>query len=296
MGTDAVRWIACDDAQRMSVAALERAIAEDRERGDLPWLVVGTGGSVSTGAVDPLPEIAALCRREDLWFHVDGAYGGFAAALDDAPAELRGLALADSVAIDPHKWLYAPLEAGCALVRDAAALRGAFAYHPPYYHMDEQVVNLVDHGLQNSRGFRALKVWLALKQVGASGYRASIGEDIRLARRLAGALRAHGEFEVLTEALSIVTFRYVPAERRASVGEAAAEAHLDALNRELLDRSQRAGEVFVSNAIVGGRYALRGCIVNFHTAAADVDAIPEILARQGRTIDARLREEAGRAG
>ncbi len=293
LGTGAVRWIACDSAQRMDVAALEAAIAEDRARGDLPWLVVGTGGSESTGAVDPLPVIAALCRREGLWFHVDGAYGGFAAAVEEAPDDLRGLTLADSVAVDPHKWLYAPLEAGCALVRDAAALRDAFAYHPPYYHFEEQVVNFVDHGLQNSRGFRALKVWLALRQAGARGYRDSIGEDIRLARRLAGALRAHGEFEVLTEALSIVTFRYVPADRRATLSEGATEAHLETLNRELLDGSQRAGEVFVSNAVVAGRYALRGCIVNFHTSAADVDAIPGILARQGRAIDTRLRAASG---
>lgn len=289
LGTDAVRWIACDAEQRMDVAALRAAVAEDRARGDRPFLVVGTGGSVSTGAVDPLPELAAICRDEDLWFHVDGAYGGFAAAVPEAPDDLRGLALADSVAVDPHKWLYAPLEAGCAFVRDAEVLRRAFAYHPAYYHFDEQVVNFVDRGLQNSRGFRALKVWLALRQAGASGYRAAIGADIRLAARLADAVRAHGEFEVVTRALSIATFRYVPADLRARVGEAEAEQHLDALNRALLDASQKAGEVFVSNAVVNGRYVLRACIVNFHTAEPDVDAIPEILARAGRAIDARLR-------
>ena len=117
-----------------------------------------------------------------MWFHVDGAYGGFAAALPDAPDDLHALGLADSVAVDPHKWLYAPLEAGCALVRDAAALRAAFAYHPPYYHFDEHATNFLDYGPQNSRGFRALKVWLAMKHIGADGYRQMIGDDIRLSR------------------------------------------------------------------------------------------------------------------
>src|SRR5438552_9012502 len=139
-------------------------------------MVVGTGGTVSTGAVDPLPEIAALCRERGLWFHVDGAYGGFAAGVPEAPADLRGLSLADSVAVDPHKWLYAPLEAGCALVRDPEQLRAAFAYHPLYYHFQERTTNYVDFGPQNSRGFRALKVWLALQQAGAAGHRRMIAD------------------------------------------------------------------------------------------------------------------------
>ena len=154
-------------------------------------MVVGTAGSVSTGAVDPLPDIGALCKEYGVWFHVDGAYGGFAAALPDAPADLHGLSLADSVAVDPHKWLYAPLEAGCALVRDPEALRAAFAYHPPYYHFEERATNYVDYGPQNSRGFRALKVWLALRHVGAAGYRTMIADDIRLSKAMAEAVGRH---------------------------------------------------------------------------------------------------------
>ena len=161
-----IRWIPTDARLRMDVAALRRQIEADAAAGDVPCLVVGTAGSVSTGAVDPLPEIGALCREYGVWFHVDGAYGGFAAAVPEAPDDLRGLSLADSVAVDPHKWLYAPLEAGCALVRDPEALRAAFAYHPPYYHFEEHATNYVDYGPQNSRGFRALKVWLALRHVG----------------------------------------------------------------------------------------------------------------------------------
>jgi aromatic-L-amino-acid decarboxylase len=197
--------------------------------------------------------------------------------------------MADSVAVDPHKWLYAPLEAGCALVRDQEALRAAFAYHPPYYHFDERATNYVDYGPQNSRGFRALKVWLALKQVGAAGYRSMIAEDIRLSRRMAHAISEHPELTLATQALSVCTFRYVPSDLLARVGDELVERHLDALNRALLDRLQRGGEAFVSNAVVGGRYVLRACIVNFHTEEADVDALPEIVVRAGRAIDAELR-------
>src|SRR5262249_31714471 len=202
----------------------------------------------------------------------------------EAPDDLRGLSQADSVAVDPHKWLYAPLEAGCALVRDAEALRAAFSYHPPYYHFDERATNYVDYGPQNSRGFRALKVWLALRQVGASGYRRMISDDIELSRAMAAAVSRHPELELITQDLSITTFRYVPREVLERVRGDDLEHHLDALNRELLDRLQRGGEVFVSNAVVRGRFALRACIVNFQTGAADVAALPEIVVRVGREI------------
>jgi glutamate/tyrosine decarboxylase-like PLP-dependent enzyme len=288
-GTGSIRWIPTDGRLRMDVAALRRQIDADAAAGDVPCMVVGTAGSVSTGAVDPLPEIGALCKEYGVWFHVDGAYGGFAAALPDAPVDLHGLSLADSVAVDPHKWLYAPLEAGCALVRDPEALRAAFAYHPPYYHFEERATNYVDYGPQNSRGFRALKVWLALRHVGAAGYRTMIADDIRLSKAMAEAVGRHPELQLTTQDLSITTFRYVPSDLRTHAGEQTVEGHLDALNRELVDRLQRGGETFVSNAIVGGRYVLRACIVNFHTDRADVEAVPEIVARIGRTVDAELR-------
>jgi aromatic-L-amino-acid decarboxylase len=289
LGTSSIRWIPADGAQRMDVAALRRQIEADAAAGDVPCLVVGTAGSVSTGAVDPLPDIGAVCREHGVWFHVDGAYGGFAAAVPEAPEELRALSRADSVAVDPHKWLYAPLEAGCALVRDPEALRAAFAYHPPYYHFEEFATNYVDYGPQNSRGFRALKVWLALRHAGAAAYRRMIADDIRLSQAMAEAVGRHAELELATQCLSIATFRYVPLDLRTRVGEESVERHLDALNRELLDRLQRGGEAFVSNAVVGGRYLLRACIVNFHTSAGDVEALPEIVARTGRTVDRELR-------
>ena len=290
LGTASIRWIATDARLRMDVAALRREIEADAAAGDVPCLVVGTAGSVSTGAVDPLPEISALCREHGVWFHVDGAYGGFAAGVPQAPDDLRGLSQADSVAVDPHKWLYAPLEAGCVLVRDPASLRAAFAYHPPYYHLNERATNYVDYGPQNSRGFRALKVWLALRHVGASGYRKMIADDIRLSRAMAQAISRNAELELMTQDLSITTFRYVPGDLSTNVKEARVERYLDALNREILDRLQRGGETFVSNALVAGRFVLRACIVNFHTTQADVEAVPGIVARIGRTVDTQLRQ------
>ena len=282
LGTEAIRWIPTDDHQCMNVAALREALARDTAAGDRPMMVVGTAGSVSTGAVDPLREIAALCREQGIWFHVDGAYGAFAAALPDASADLAALALADSVAVDPHKWLYAPLEAGCVLVRDREQLRNAFAYHPPYYHFGQEATNFAEFGPQNSRGFRALKVWLALRQVGRAGYVRMIGDDVRLSERLHARVTAHDELEPVTQSLSITTFRYVPAELRTTVGTVEGDNYLDLLNAALLERIQQSGEAFVSNAVVRGRYLLRACIVNINTEAHDVDALPEIVVRLGR--------------
>ncbi len=292
LGTDSIRWIETDASYRMRIEELERQVAADRAAGDLPFLVVGTGGSVSTGATDPLRALAAICQRENLWFHVDGAYGGLAAAVPEAPDDLRALSEADSVAVDPHKWLYSPLEAGCALIRDPELHRAAFSYHPPYYHFEEKSVNFVDYGMQNSRGFRALKVWLAFRHAGASGYRRLISDDILLVRTLTRAIEKHEALEALTCDLSIVTFRYVPTDLRERRGEAAVEEYLSRLNKELLDDLQRGGELFVSNAVLDGRFVLRACIVNFNTSEEDVLALPEVVARRGRVLDLPLRQAA----
>jgi aromatic-L-amino-acid decarboxylase len=289
LGTDAIRWIATDDDQRMDPADLGRRIEEDLRLGHHPFLVVGTAGSVSTGAVDPLPEITAICREHGLWFHVDGAYGGLAARAPGSPASLRALGDADSVAVDPHKWLYAPLEAGCVLVRDAEKLRRAFSYHPAYYHFDDQVVNYFDYGPQNSRGFRALKVWLALRQVGCAGYLKMIGDDMLLARHLHQLLAHHPAFEATTQSLSITTFRYVPPDLRPQLGSEKVETYLNQLNQHLLAAVEKSGEAFLSNALVDGRYLLRACVVNFHTSLDDIEALPRLVARLGQEADAALR-------
>ena len=284
LGTDAIRWIATDRQQRIDLDALRNAVRRDREAGNLPMMIVGTAGSVSTGVVDPLHDLADLCRDEQVWYHIDGAYGALAACVPGAAADLAAIGRADSVAVDPHKWLYAPLEAGCVLVRDPQALRDAFSYHPPYYHFGQEAVNFVDFGPQNSRGFRALKVWLALQHAGRDGYVQMIGDDIALAKRLHERVQQHAEFEACTQSLSITTFRHVPAEWRSVVGTPDGEAKLNAHNAALLDRIQGSGEAFVSNAVVDGKYVLRACVVNINTRTSDIDALPEIVVRLGREV------------
>jgi glutamate/tyrosine decarboxylase-like PLP-dependent enzyme len=293
LGTAAIRWIPTTAGQRMDVAALRRRVEEDVRLGHRPFLAVGTAGTVSTGAVDPLAGIAAVCREHGMWFHVDGAYGAVAAQAEGAPADLAGLAEADSIAVDPHKWLYAPLEAGCVLVRDPEALQRTFAYHPPYYVFDERVVNFFEHGPQNSRGFRALKVWLALQHAGREGYLRMIGDDMRIAGHLFACLEAHPQFQALTHGLSVTTFRFVPADLRSRLDNEDVEKHLEQLNRELQAAVEHSGEAFLSNAVVDGRFALRACIVNFHTSPGDVEALVPLVVRLGTRIDARLRDETG---
>ena len=287
LGTNAIRWIPADEEQRMIVPALREQIAADVKSGDKPFIVIGTAGSVSTGAIDPLPQLRAVCREFDLWFHVDGAYGAPAAILPDAPSDLLGLRDADSIAVDPHKWLYAPLEAGCALVRDPDKLRNTFAYHPPYYNFGVEAINYFDLGPQNSRGFRALKVWLAIQQVGREGYVRMITDDIQLSRKLFQEVSRCEDLQALTQSLSIATFRYVPHDLKE--GGKDAEAYLNELNREILTRIEGSGEAFVSNAVIDGKFALRACIVNFRTTASHIEALPRLVVRLGSAADAELR-------
>ena len=288
LGTEAIRWIGVDQHQRMDLSALEVQYQRDVEDGHRPFVVVGSAGTVSTGAVDPLPDLAAFCQEHKLWFHVDGAYGAFAAGIKEAPADLMGVTAADSVAVDPHKWLYAPLEAGCALVRDPAALRNAFSYHPPYYSFDVEATNYYDLGPQNSRGFRALKIWLALQQAGASAYREMIGEDVALARHLYELAAQHPQLEAFTHNLRITTLRYVPSELRASVGSEQTETYLNRLNQLLLTYFENSGEAFCSNALIEGKSALRFCIVNFRTSTGDIEAVPPLVVGLGRQAHAEL--------
>lgn len=293
LGTDAVRWIPTNDKLQMDVDILESKIEEDKANGNLPFLVVGTGGTTAFGAVDDLPALAEVCRKHNLWLHVDAAYGGFAACLPDASPELRGLSEADSVAIDPHKWLYSPLEVGCVLVRDPQLMIDTFSYTPTYYKFKDMTegapINYYEFGPQNSRGFRAFKVWLGLRQVGKEGYVRMISEDIRLSRHLYHLVEDSSEFEAYRQNLSVATFRYAPSNLELE-GEIR-EDYLNRLNTELLAELQKGGEAFLSNAVAEGKFLLRSCIVNFRTAQEDIEAIPEIILRLGNQIDARMRSE-----
>ena len=291
LGTDSVRWIETAADGRIDLGALESRIQHDLAAGDRPFMVVGTAGSVSTGVVDPLPALREVCDRHGLWFHVDGAYGAFAAAAPNAPDDLRGLALADSVALDPHKWLYAPAEVGCTLVRDPSALLKAFSYRPDYYHFDGGAHNYFERGIQNSRGFRALKVWMQLQQAGAAGYRRMIAEDIELARAFHGIADEHDELQALTQALSITTYRFVPADLAGRRDEPHVREYLNELNRRIQDRMERGGRAFVSHAVLDGIHALRMCIVNFRTRLEDVRALADITVELGREVDIELRSK-----
>lgn len=284
LGTDNIRWIGTDARKRMNPVLLEEEIQADKTAGNQPFLVIGTAGSVGVGAVDPLDDLAALCEKYGLWFHIDGAYGGFASALPELKAQFAGLEKADSLAVDPHKWLYAPLEAGCALVKNPRHLTDTFSYHPTYFNFEHTRLNFIDYGPQNSRGFRALKVWLSAQHLGMEGHRQLIREDIALARYASDVLRAEPDFEVFSTELSISAFRYVPPALNAKIGEPETEAYLNQLNQAILNQMEASGAFFMSNAVLDGKFVLRMCIVNFRTRAADIEAIPAYVRELGALI------------
>ncbi|HET9431412.1 MAG TPA: aminotransferase class V-fold PLP-dependent enzyme [Chitinophagaceae bacterium] len=290
-GTDSIRWIEAEANQQMNLKELERQIITDIERGFIPFMVVGNAGSVGTGVVDDLHEIAAICKNYDLWFHIDGAYGAPAAVLPEMTGLFKGLYKADSIAIDPHKWLYSPLEAGCILVKNNKHLHDAFDYNPEYYnfHGDGkyQPLNFHEYGMQNSRGFRALKVWLSLKQAGKNGISTMIRKDIDLAKSLASLVSGTPELELKTQNLSITTFRYSP---EVPEGKNSFE-YLNRLNENLLNHLQANGEIFLSNAIIEGNYCLRVCIVNFRTQYADLEDLVRIVLREGRKLHSELKTQ-----
>lgn len=296
LGADAVRLVPTDDAYRMRIDLLREAIAADRLAARRPLAVVGTAGTVATGAIDPLDAIADVCAEEGLWFHVDGAYGGVAALLDELRPLFRGIERADSVAVDPHKWLYTPHSGGAIVVRDTERLADAFRLDPTYTHEDRELtgtgVNLYAYGPQFSRGFHALKIWVSLLAHGWGAYRRRILHDIELAAYLYELAEASPELEAIgPRSLSIACFRYVPSElatRQGHARDTAVEQYLDRLNQRLMAELQRGGRILPSNAVLGGRFVLRACVVNFRTEAADMEALVAESVRVGRTLHAEL--------
>ena len=284
IGANGIRWIEQDDSGKMQIDLLEQAITRDIKNGYAPIMVIGNAGDVSTGVVDDLKSIGALCKTYNLWFHIDGAYGIPAAVIPKLKNVFAGIEAADSIALDPHKWLYSPLEAGCTLVKDPQTLIDAYSTHPVYYNFNssESQHNYYEYGFQNSRGFRALKVWATLQHVGRQGYIQMIGKDIELSQRFFRLATHHPELEAITQNLSITTLRYVPANL--AEGTERKEAYLNTLNETLLNSLQRKGDVFLSNAVIRGKYCLRGCIVNFRTSEKDIEEIIEIIVKEGRKI------------
>jgi aromatic-L-amino-acid/L-tryptophan decarboxylase len=291
IGTDGVRMIPVDDDYRIRTDALRAAIDVDRAAGRVPFAVVASAGTVATGAIDPLPEIADICAEHDLWLHVDAAYGGPALLADDLRPSFIGIERADSVAFDPHKWLYTPLAGGCLVVRRMAVLAESFNAEASYIVQDKEYtqhgLDLGRHGPQFSRSFWALKVWVSLLAHGRQAYARRISQDAALARYMGARAEERSEFELSAPVgLSICCFRYVPPDLPAGEGR---DAYLDELNHRLMTEIQLDGRVYISNAVLGERFVLRACIVNFRTEADDVDAVLDVAAELGTSLDAELR-------
>jgi len=284
IGTKNLRKIETDARFRIRVDRLEEAIAADRGAGLLPAIVVGTAGTVNTGAIDPLEVLADLCRRESLWFHVDGAYGALAVLSRELAPLFAGLERADSIAADPHKWLYVPYEAGATLVREPGRLAAAFRKFPEYLASDPESpfpgpAWFAERGVELSRGFKALKVWMGLKTHGTRAYGRAIERDVALARFLAREVERRPAFELMAEqVLSIANFRYRPD------GAALSEEALDRVNRRIVNRLVGDGSFFLAPTILKGRAALRVCIVNFRTTPEDLTFLLDEVARVGREL------------
>jgi len=283
-GSNALRLIPVDAEYRMDVAQLKNQLVADRAAGLLPVCVAATAGTVNTGAIDPLETIAGLCANEGLWFHVDGAYGalGILAEQNGPDGLYRGMERADSLAVDPHKWMCVPVECGCALVRDAGAMRNAFSLVPSYLRDDTALPWFSEFGIQQSRGFRALKLWFLMQQVGERRYGELIGRNIGLAKALQSRIAGRAGFELIAAGpLSVTCFRYAPE----------GVTDLDSFNRALLERVQREGKVYLTSTELNGRFALRACIVNFRTTEANLDELLDAIAKAGQDEVA----EGGRA-
>lgn len=287
IGTNNLRKIASDESYRVRTDLLERAIEQDIADGYQPMAVIASAGTVSTGAIDDLETLATLAQRHGMWFHVDGAYGGPGILADDLKPLYHGIERADSIAFDPHKWLYTPHSGGCILLRDLQLASDSFKVEPAYVHVDKE---LMDHGLdigrlgpQFSRGFWAFKVMLSLMAHGRRAYAARISHDAELARYLGQLVEERPEFELATPvSLSICCFRYRPE----GVTD---EEYLNSLNERIMHEIQRDGRVYCSNAVLEGRFVLRACIVNFRTEAEHVEELLDVAAELGAQLDSELR-------
>lgn len=284
IGNAFIRDIPVDGDFRMDVAALRSAIAADRAAGLLPFCVAATAGTVSTGAVDPLDALADLCAEDALWLHVDGAYGAVGVLDPTVAPQYTGIGRADSLALDPHKWLSVPVECGCVFVRDGALLRHTFSLVPPYIQTEEGkgfggLPWYSEYGFQQTRGFRALKLWMILAHLGRDGAAAHVRRHNALARHLATLIAAADNVTlVLPPNLSIVCFRYVPP------GWDDDDPRLGDLNRDIMHAVQASGEAFLTNAVLDGRFVLRACILHYGTTEEDLSALLATVRRIGMDL------------
>jgi aromatic-L-amino-acid decarboxylase len=288
LGKDSVRLLPASSDFRMDANRLREAVKSDLGNGLRPFCVVASAGTAASGAMDPLAEIAEVADEFKLWFHVDGAYGAPAAMTGKRRASFAGLERADSVSLDPHKWLYTPLDCGCLLYREAALARQAFVTEAEYVKVHEQAgiesFAFWDYGIELSRRFRALKIWLTLKYYGTRRLAAAIADDISMAEYMAELVKDAGDFELLAPVeLSICCFRYLPPGMRERLDAAnetetkSLDAELNHLNESIMQRVQRGGKAYLSNAMLRGRFALRACIINFRTTRADIDLTLKVV-------------------
>jgi glutamate/tyrosine decarboxylase-like PLP-dependent enzyme len=286
IGPGNVQHVTVDGRFRMQMGDLVAKITSDLEAGYVPFCVVGNAGTVDTGAVDPLHEIREIADRFQLWMHVDGSYGAFAILAQSARELFAGMEHADSIALDPHKWLYLPVDVGCVIYRDPDTARAAFAHEAEYTRMfgeaaDEAFV-CWDYGPELSRRFRALKVWMLLKGVGLDRLSDAIENNIACARHLESMVQASDDFEMVAPVeLSIFCFRYVPVQLRNESAEA-----INAFNERLLVALQRDGSSYLSNTTLGGRFALRGCVLNYRTTLRDMEILLDDLRRVAKSLPA----------
>jgi glutamate/tyrosine decarboxylase-like PLP-dependent enzyme len=277
IGESSVRSVKTDDQLRMDVASLARLIEADLAAGHLPFCVVASAGTTATGAFDPLGPIADVARRYNLWLHVDAAYGGLAALAPSAWRLFEHIAEADSVTLDPHKWLYLPVGCGCVLYKDPAAARAAFQHGAEYARVigleRDEAFAFWDYGPELTRPFRALDLWLLIKYAGAERLGQAIEENIACAEYLQGLVNVSDDFEMLAPVgLSVFCFRYKP---KNFTGD------LDSLNERLLIELQRSGSTYLSNAKIHGHFALRGCVLNYRTTKSDMERVLEDVRKAG---------------
>jgi aromatic-L-amino-acid decarboxylase len=296
LGRENVRKITVDQNYKIRIEELVETIRADLDADLLPFCVVANAGTVMTGAIDPLPAVADVAREFGLWMHVDAAYGGFAILSPTAKPLFAGIEMADSVALDPHKWLYLPVDCGCVLYHNAATARAAFAAEAEYTrvigHDAEEAFAFWDYGPELSRRFRALKVWMLLRVVGVRALGEAIANDLACARHLEQLVHRSGDFEMLAPVeLSIFCFRHLPdhlcdALNTADPGHRSQiEEEIDGWNERLLVALQQDGSSYLSNALINGRFSLRGCVINYRTTPGDMEILLEDLRRVAKTLE-----------
>jgi glutamate/tyrosine decarboxylase-like PLP-dependent enzyme len=285
IGRENVCHIAVDERFRIRTDDLVAKITADLEEGHVPFCVVANAGTVNTGAIDPLIKIGEIANRFQLWMHVDGSYGAFAVLAESARKLFAGMEQADSIALDPHKWLYLPVDVGCVIYRDPEIARAAFAHEAEYTRIigeeADEAFAFWDYGPELSRRFRALKVWMLLKGVGVTALSEAIENNLACARYLESMVRTSDDFEMAVPVeLSIFCFRHMPAQLRNESPKT-----IDAFNERLLVAIQRDGSSYLSNATLGGRFALRGCVLNYRTTLRDMEILLDDLRRVGSCTD-----------